>query len=247
MIYIYKNNARLGPYEEEVVLDKVRVGDLSPDDMAVRHGESEWKPLRVVLPASAAGGAMPASSQPAPAAKPSLAGEPQSRNTLIPKALFGLCFLGALLFFAISAYFLYSYWGSSGNLMSDLSRVSYRVLFRNAVIGTFVGGFFTLLALLLTFKSRLIQSNGLRLAIRVLSVLLLLAGLGNFLIGAGSYLTYSAPSTTSAKETNELLKALEDGQAAVGPYEMAVILMPIGAGLFLLGVSGLLMTKRPSE
>lgn len=247
MIYIYKNNARLGPYEEEVVLDKVRVGDLSPDDMAVRHGESEWKPLRVVLPASATAAHKPASSQPPPAATSHSSPEPQYRNTLVLKALFGLCFLGALLFFALSAYFLYSYWGSSGNLMSDLSRVSYRVLARNAVIGTFVGGFFTLLALLLAFKSRLIQSNGLRLAIRVLSALLLVAGIGNFLIGAGTYLTYSAPYKSSAKETNELLKALEDGQEAVGPYEMAVILMPIGAGLFLLGLSGLLMTKRPTE
>jgi len=246
MIYIHKNNERSGPYEMHVVLDQLQAGLLSPDDMAIRHGETDWKPLRVMFPGAAA--SPPVSPVASAAAVAPVSGpEPQYRSTAALKGLFGLCFLGALLAFAVSAYFLYSYWGASGDLLSDLSRVSYRVLFRNAVIGTFVGGFFTLVALLLTFKGRLIQSNGLRIALRVIFVFVLVAGIGNFLVGAGSYLTYSAPLRTSTRETNELIKALDDGRAAVGPYETAAILMPVGAGLFLLGLSGLLMAKRARD
>ena len=122
-----------------------------------------------------------------------------------------------------------------------------KLLGRDDLAGGFlVGAFFALLAFVLTFKRKLIRSNGPRIALRVIFILILLAGLGNLAYGTVSYLTYSAPysSSTKASESNELLKALEQGTAAVAPYEMAVIFLPIGAGLFLFGLSGILMTKR---
>ena len=136
--------------------------------------------------------------------------------------------------------------GSTGNLQADLTRVSYKVLFRNLSAGILVGAFFALLAFALTFKRKLIRSNGPRIALRVFFIFFLLIGLGNFAYGAISYLTYSAPysSSTKTSESNELLKALEQGTAAVAPYEMAAIFLPIGAGLFLFGLSGILMTKK---
>jgi len=72
----------------------------------------------------------------------------------------------------------------------------------------------------------------------------MLVGLGTLAAGAISYLTYSAPYKSARSESNELLKALEQGSDAVAPYEMAVILLPIAGGLMLLGLSGILMTKK---
>ncbi len=126
--------------------------------------------------------------------------------------------------------------------------MSYRVLARNLAGGMLVGGFFSFLAFLMAFKSKLIQSNGLRIALRAVFILILLTGLGSFAFGAISFLTYSAPykPTSKASETNELLKALEEGEEATGPYEYAAIFLPVGAGLFLFGLSGALMAKKPT-
>jgi len=98
----------------------------------------------------------------------------------------------------------------------------------------------------LSFKRKLIRSNGARIALRAFFVLVLLAGLGCAAFGAISYLNYSPPMKTKASESNELLRALEAGSEATGPYETAAIALPIGAGLFLFGLSGILMAKRPN-
>ncbi len=85
------------------------------------------------------------------------------------------------------------------------------------------------------------------MALRVFFVLVLLVGLGNVVFGAICYLNYSAPTPTKSSESNELLRALEAGSAATGPFETAMFTVPIGAGLFLFGLSGLLMTKRTGD
>jgi hypothetical protein len=45
-IYIYKNNQQTGPFEEGKVLEWLANGQLSPEDLAVKQGESQWKPLK---------------------------------------------------------------------------------------------------------------------------------------------------------------------------------------------------------
>jgi hypothetical protein len=44
-IYIHKNNQQLGPFEEAKVLEMLQKGELSPNDMAIRQGGSEWQKL----------------------------------------------------------------------------------------------------------------------------------------------------------------------------------------------------------
>jgi hypothetical protein len=254
MIYIYKNNQQSGPYEERLVLDQLKSGVLAPEDLAVRHGESQWQPLGNMFPEVASVVPPPPVQFAASASKPvsapvtSSEPEPQYRNTTLLKVFLGFCLLGSIGLLAASVYYIFSF-ASTGNLDSDLSRLAYRDLAKYLAIGTFVGGFFTFLAFLMSFKRKLIRSNSLRIALRVFFVLILLVGLGNVAFGAISYLTYSSPSSSLVKgsESNELLRALEEGSAAVGPYETAAITVPIGAGLFLFGLSGFLMGKRARD
>jgi hypothetical protein len=246
-IYIHKNGEQFGPYEDHIVIDQLRNGQLSPDDMGIRQGEKDWQKLAAMFPNATAAASF-AAIPPPPVAEtaPPVQYEAIYRGTAMQKIFFGLCLFIAVIVFGAAAYYFYSLTGSSGNLQADLGRLSYRILARNLAGGILVGGFFTLLAFALTFKRKIIRSNGPRVAFRVIFIFILLAGLGNLAYGTLSYLTYSVPysSSTKASESNELLKSLEQGTAAVAPYEMAVIFLPIGAGLFLFGLSGILMTKK---
>jgi hypothetical protein len=49
-IYIYRNNQQSGPFEENQILQWLASGQLSPEDLAVKQGESDWKPLKVLFP-----------------------------------------------------------------------------------------------------------------------------------------------------------------------------------------------------
>ncbi len=48
-IYLYKNNQRVGPYEEAAVREWVQNGQLSPNDLAIREGEADWASLEIIL------------------------------------------------------------------------------------------------------------------------------------------------------------------------------------------------------
>ena len=48
-IYIYRNNQRAGPFEESAVLQWLKDGQLSADDLACPQGENEWRPLRTIF------------------------------------------------------------------------------------------------------------------------------------------------------------------------------------------------------
>jgi hypothetical protein len=241
-IYLYKNDQQLGPYEDSYVVDQLRRGSLSPDDLAIRQGGKDWLRLGDLFPSVAPD----AFSRPdEPVVGVPLASEPVYRRTGIQKAFFGLCLLIAVIALAGSVYYFYSLMGSSGNLETDLGRMSYRLLARNAAAGIFVGGFFAFLAFLLTFKRKLIASNGLRVVLRIVFILIMLVGIGNMIASAVSFLAYTAPyKSPSTSGSNELLRALEQGSEAVAPYELPVILLPVGAGLLLLGLSGVLMTTK---
>ncbi len=49
-VYIHKNNQQSGPFEESRILESLAAGQLSPDDLAIREGEREWKPLKELFP-----------------------------------------------------------------------------------------------------------------------------------------------------------------------------------------------------
>lgn len=49
-IYINKNNQQSGPFEETKVLEMLRSEQLSPNDLAIRHGEKEWQKLDAMFP-----------------------------------------------------------------------------------------------------------------------------------------------------------------------------------------------------
>lgn len=49
-IYISKNKQQLGPFEEAKVLEMLRSGELSADDLAIRRGDNEWQKLGNFFP-----------------------------------------------------------------------------------------------------------------------------------------------------------------------------------------------------
>jgi GYF domain 2 len=49
-IYISKNNQQTGPFEQAKILEMLKKGQLSPNDLAIRHGEKEWQKLSVYFP-----------------------------------------------------------------------------------------------------------------------------------------------------------------------------------------------------
>ncbi|HUF02538.1 MAG TPA: DUF4339 domain-containing protein [Aridibacter sp.] len=249
--YIHRNDQQLGPFEDQQVIDQLRSGQFSPDDMGIRQGEAEWKKLSAMFPNAVPTQAPFAAIPPPPVAEPEVAAAPVQyeavyRGTTMQKIFFGLCLLVAVVGFGAAAFYFYTLWGPTGDLQADLTRFGFRKLAQYLTGAMLVGAFFAFLAFVLTFKRKLIRSNGPRIALRVIFILILLVGIGNLAYGAISYLTYSAPYSSSEKpsESNELLEALEKGTAATAPYEMAVIFLPVGAGLFLFGLSGILMTKK---
>jgi hypothetical protein len=50
-IYISKNDRRLGPFDDAKVRSMLDGGELAPDDLAIRHGEIEWRRLSAMIPA----------------------------------------------------------------------------------------------------------------------------------------------------------------------------------------------------
>src|SRR5215207_6739559 len=49
-IYVNKDNQQSGPYEDHSVIDQLENGMLSPNDLAVRQGESSWQKLGDMFP-----------------------------------------------------------------------------------------------------------------------------------------------------------------------------------------------------
>lgn len=68
-IYVTKNGQQLGPFEENVVQEKLRNGVFSPADLGIRQGETAWCSLGEMFPGSIGGGQIPPSAQSEPVAK----------------------------------------------------------------------------------------------------------------------------------------------------------------------------------
>jgi hypothetical protein len=46
-IYLSKNNVQTGPIPAEQVLNMINSGQISPFDMAIRQGDTQWQPLNM--------------------------------------------------------------------------------------------------------------------------------------------------------------------------------------------------------
>jgi hypothetical protein len=49
-IYVNKDNQQSGPYEDHVVIDRLKNGMLSPNDLGIRQGETSWQKLGDMFP-----------------------------------------------------------------------------------------------------------------------------------------------------------------------------------------------------
>src|SRR5688572_26395849 len=84
-VYINKDGQQSGPYEDNVVIDQLRSGMLSPNDMAIRHGDSSWQRLGDLFPglADQARATPPIPIPPAPPA----AGLSRARLVISPRRI----------------------------------------------------------------------------------------------------------------------------------------------------------------
>jgi hypothetical protein len=243
-IYVYRKGQQLGPFDEKVVLSSMRAGQFSSDDLAILQGDSEWKSLGELFPQAQV--ERPLKFADAPAADPSNA-RPVYRKTTFQKVFFGMTFVGSLLAMIGAAAYWKLMLGPTGNLEADLGRVAYRDLVLFLAITLFVMTVLTFFAFLLSFKRKIIASNGLRIVMRLFFILLMFIGIVDLAYGGFSYFSFSstpALSTSNNSQGNELLKALEKGDQIAGPLKGPAIHGPIAAGLILLGLSGVLMTKK---
>jgi hypothetical protein len=51
ILYIFRNNQQLGPFDESYVRDALRSGTFSANDLACPEGSTEWLPLSTFFPA----------------------------------------------------------------------------------------------------------------------------------------------------------------------------------------------------
>lgn len=247
-IYIYKNNQQSGPFEEIKVLEWLKGGTLSAEDFGCRTGANDWQALKILFPQT-----IPVSTQNVVSAnvQNEVAEEvPNYRKTTFQKAVVGGIFVLLFLAFVGSLVYLRNMMGSSGDLETDLRNMSYRILARNTVIALFIAAFFGLIAFLLTFKKKIISSGGLRIILRCCFVFLLVIGIIQIGYASFSYLNYRPPYKPPASknsESNSLLKALEEGEAATGRIAIPAFHIPIALSLLLLGAAGFSMTQPGRE
>jgi len=231
--YINHEGQQTGPFDDHVVIEQLRSGQLSPDDLSIRTGDAQWQTLRTMFPNSVVHPISPAQAVSAT--------EAQYRKTVFPKVFFGMCLVVEIIVILILAFYFYGVIDPSRNLAHLLDKSVIGILFV-ILSGNFTGGFLTLLAFLMAFKRRIVRSNGLRIGIRTVSVLVLLFGLGNVgLWGYQLYVTNHAYSLANTGRPEALFFGLHDMML---PYGMGLIFLPIAVGLFLFGLSGIMMAKR---
>ena len=80
-LFVYKNNQQLGPFDENAVLDQLRNGQLSPDDLGIREGETNWTRLGDIF-----AGRLQFNEPPAPAFTPPVQAGGQAFSTPVATA-----------------------------------------------------------------------------------------------------------------------------------------------------------------
>jgi hypothetical protein len=74
-IYVTKDNQQSGPYEDHVVVDQLKNGMLSPNDLGIRPGETSWQKLGDMFPGVGGGQSVPPPPPPVSASTGSKPGE----------------------------------------------------------------------------------------------------------------------------------------------------------------------------
>src|SRR5437763_2108485 len=105
--YVRRNGEKLGPFEDAQLLSSLQQGIFSYDDLAMREGWADWKPLRTLFappaPAVAADVRTPAANS-APVAEQRIwSGRPSHWNYFLAW-FFALLFIGAGVF-CLAIYF----------------------------------------------------------------------------------------------------------------------------------------------
>jgi hypothetical protein len=234
-IYINRNGEQTGPFDDRVIIERLHSGHLSPGDLAIRTGDSQWQTLDSLFPDAVA---RPVATS---LSAVSLT-DPQYRNTVFARIFFGLCLLVEIVISAALAYYFYGVIDPSRKVTTLLDRTVIGILLI-MLSGNLVGTFVTLLAFAMSFKRKIIRSNGLRLSIRIVSILILLTGFGNVAFwGYRLYETNHAYNLTNINRSDSVvIFGLYDMMV---PYGVGLIIFPIAVGLVLFGLSGILMTQR---
>jgi len=255
-VYVHKNGQQLGPFEENIVISSIRAGQFSGSDLGIRQGDSDWQPLSEMFPEARSERQTGFVERPAVELTPDAANasnipvEPVAasyRKTTLQKIFFGLVFVGSLLAMIGAVVFWKVGLGPSGNLDTDLGRMALRDLMLYLAASLFLLTGLALFAFLITFKRKIIASNGLRIALRLFFILVMVVGLIDLGYSGVSYFIYkpmTSSLTANKSAGNELLKAMEEGDRVAGPLKGLAMFAPVGAGLMLFGLSGVLMTKK---
>lgn len=101
-IYINKNGQQSGPYEDHIVIDQLRNGTLSLDDLGIRHGDAGWQRLGDMFPAAET----PDPSPLATGVAASVAGGGPMGSAVAPVAKKGGCLKGGLIGLGLLLLFL---------------------------------------------------------------------------------------------------------------------------------------------
>jgi len=98
-IYINKNGQQSGPYEDHVVIDQLKNGSLSPDDLGVKHGESAWQRLGDIFPGVGVAEPVPVAAETRAASTPA----PPKKGGCLKFGLLGIGLLFLVLGIGIAA------------------------------------------------------------------------------------------------------------------------------------------------
>jgi len=94
-IYVNRNGQQTGPYEDQIVVDRLQSGALSPDDLGIRQGKAEWRKLGEMFPGVAPKSAQVGAAFTSPV---SVVAEPEAKGGCrkiggIVMLIFGVLFL----------------------------------------------------------------------------------------------------------------------------------------------------------
>ncbi len=237
--YIYKDEQQLGPYDEESIVEQIQAGTIGPDVFGIRTGDSQWEKLSTLFPQMRFVQQPGTDFGPQPLASVS-ARMPEYRRTLWLKLIFGALVLAAVGSCIAATYYLNSM-PSDPEFDKKYPWIGLiAILVRNFRVGAFLFGVFAVLGLMVAFKKSLIESNPLRIALRSIFVLVMLAGTISVLAGIGSFLFFDGVRANSADPSARKYDGVVN---ATRQYQGFVVWGQLGLGVLLFGASGLLMTK----
>lgn len=115
-LYISKNNQQLGPFEESVVLEMIRNGEVLPEDFAMWEGQSQWHQLKILFPHISQRWSSSSTPQYTP---PDLNTKIPNRSKPSEVLIIGLVGAGVMVCLSIIAVAMFFYFSSSSVRVSD--------------------------------------------------------------------------------------------------------------------------------